>query len=994
MIVLIVIYFLICILHLSWCVVNPEGFWGFMVVLDVLRIAIIIIVFLVLCVCGLFLFFDQLWKIFKGKLKIMSFIKGFGLALILIFILMLNSVFHTGLSYLLSTKISEEYSYLEVSEDLIESGQTVKANSFARNAYLKENHKEYSSIFFMTKLLTMSEYNQKQRMLSKYEATVNYAYCQTHISGNSNYAERLYNEALTILDKELFSKEEKKDRSLFSFLALSNIKFEQNQFADSERYFNNVFKSVELFSKKDFKYISMSYILMMDRASKYGDLKRVKTLCYELLDKYKKSGMSLESREYLQYLQILLGTELKLGNKQAVSKFIHIANPIAEKYEDEKIFQKSQRIKVQYFIWLASLNDYDGSFEKGKGFWSWLFSSEEKFLTKKHKSIELAQNSLLEIFDLSLKPRGKYFTDIEILDYYSFYNILVLKGENKQAYQLLKSISKYINPRSTYTVSLDIQFLIALSESKQSNSKMKKMDDLMMIIFNNFYNQFAVLSDIDRETLLLKFEKKINSINKLYIQKGEDYNERILNNSIKVKGLSLLSQRQINQYLNSLQNPKVKKYQVLSEEYRKLQNEVSLKGRMRLEKVRSNLFSLHQQLDILGLLMDGLKLNVSWKDIRSKITKEELAVEIIRVPNQDESKFIYYAMVFTANSIKPTLVKLFSESEIESVLNCKGNTENRIKCILETKLEKINDLIFDPISKYTKDKNVIYISQAGLLHVLPLGSVTIDKPWTVKNVTSLQSILCDKINFRTNGATLLGGVEFGGYDLDKRNFRNLVPLDFKKNIHNNKISNLTYTKTEVLEIKKLYESYRIGNSIYLGVNANELMFRSLSGKKNDILHIATHGFSEGQSYNVNSTFNTNNNAVSELLRSGILLSPHSSVKGLNDLNDGLITAMDLSKLDLSNYNLAIFSSCESGVGNLYGSQGVFGIIRGLKSAGVKSMILSLWQVPDKQTSELMIAFYKYYLKGDHPDEALKKAKNEMKLIHPNPYFWAGFEYFE
>ena len=99
-------------------------------------------------------------------------------------------------------------------------------------------------------------------------------------------------------------------------------------------------------------------------------------------------------------------------------------------------------------------------------------------------------------------------------------------------------------------------------------------------------------------------------------------------------------------------------------------------------------------------------------------------------------------------------------------------------------------------------------------------------------------------------------------------------------------------------------------------------------------------------------------------------------------------------LNFSNYNLVIFSSCESGLGNLYGNQGVYGIVRGLKLAGVKSMILSLWQVPDKQTSELMIAFYKYYLKGDHPIEALKKAKIELKAVYPNPYYWAGFEYFE
>jgi CHAT domain-containing protein len=996
MLVLLAIYLLVCIFHLSWYIANPEGFWGIMHVIDILRVAFIITLFIAVSIFGVFLLFDQIWKTIKGQTKVISVLKGLGNALALGLILIFNSLFSLGTSYFLGSKMAEKYSYLEVSEDLIKSGKIEEANSFARKAYKRERDKEDGWVFFLTKLWTISDFNQKEKLLSKYEATVNYAYCQATISGNSNHAERLFNEALTILDKDLFSKDEKKDRAMFSFLSLSNIKFEQRQFAESERYFNRAFKTVEGFSKKDFEYISISYLLMIDRASKHGDWKRKNLLCNELLDKYEKSGMSLKSRNYLHLLQILVSTELLLGNKQEVSKLIHISNRIAKKYKGEEIFQNSQAIKVHYFLWLASIDEYDSSFDEKKGFLSRLFSSKDKPLTDKQKSIELAQNSLLEIVDLSIKPIGNYFTDLEIQNYYLYYRLLILRGETQQAYQTLKSISKYINPQSTFIIAKDILFLIALYESKQSPSKMNKMNDLEKEMFNNFYNQFALLNDIDRETLLLKFRKKINSINYQYIQNSDlRYTEHILNNSIKIKGLSLLSQRQINQYLNNLQNPKVKKYQNLAEEFRKLQNSSSLKNRTRFEEVRSELFALHQELDILKVITNGLKLNISWEDIRSKMGNDELAVEIIRVPNQDESEVIYYGLVFSSTSIKPALIKLFSEDEIESVLNCTGNTKERINCILETKLDKINELIFNPLSSYTKDKKVIYISKAGLLHALPLGSISIDKPWIIKNITSLQSILSDNINFTTNEVSLFGGAEFEGIGSSVRNSSSAVSLEVRDKLLNDKISNLKHSKNEVLEINNLYEQNgKVKNNIYLGIDANEVKFRALSGGKSDIMHVATHGFSEGLSYHVNSTFNSNNNAISELLRSGILLSPHQSTRELNDQNDGIITAMDLAQLDLSNYNLAIFSSCESGLGNLYGNQGVFGIVRGLKSAGVKSMIVSLWQVPDKQTSELMIAFYKYYLNGNRPNDALKKAKTEMKLTYPNPYFWAGFEYFE
>ena len=83
------------------------------------------------------------------------------------------------------------------------------------------------------------------------------------------------------------------------------------------------------------------------------------------------------------------------------------------------------------------------------------------------------------------------------------------------------------------------------------------------------------------------------------------------------------------------------------------------------------------------------------------------------------------------------------------------------------------------------------------------------------------------------------------------------------------------------------------------------------------------------------------------------------------------------------------SACETGLGQINGSEGVFGLQRAFKMAGVKNIIMSLWKVPDVQTAELFDIFYKTCFSGKSIHEAFQIAQSEMKQKYP-PYYWAGF----
>jgi CHAT domain-containing protein len=72
------------------------------------------------------------------------------------------------------------------------------------------------------------------------------------------------------------------------------------------------------------------------------------------------------------------------------------------------------------------------------------------------------------------------------------------------------------------------------------------------------------------------------------------------------------------------------------------------------------------------------------------------------------------------------------------------------------------------------------------------------------------------------------------------------------------------------------------------------------------------------------------------------------------------------------------------------TEGVYGLQRAFKLAGVQTLVMSLWQVPDTATSQLMQTFYDNWLSGMEKHDAFVKAQQTIKKAYPNPYFWAGF----
>jgi CHAT domain-containing protein len=188
-----------------------------------------------------------------------------------------------------------------------------------------------------------------------------------------------------------------------------------------------------------------------------------------------------------------------------------------------------------------------------------------------------------------------------------------------------------------------------------------------------------------------------------------------------------------------------------------------------------------------------------------------------------------------------------------------------------------------------------------------------------------------------------------------------------------------------------------------GTVANEESFKALNGEASpSLLHVATHGFffpdpstkekkATKESTTGGSVFKFSENP---LFRSGLLFAGANNAwvgKPLPAIDDGILTAYEVSDLYLPNTKLIVLSACETGLGDIQGSEGVYGLQRAFKMAGVQNLIMSLWKVPDVETAEFMEIFYSNLFEKKSIDDAFNIAQTHMKnKYRTEPYKWAAW----
>jgi len=148
-----------------------------------------------------------------------------------------------------------------------------------------------------------------------------------------------------------------------------------------------------------------------------------------------------------------------------------------------------------------------------------------------------------------------------------------------------------------------------------------------------------------------------------------------------------------------------------------------------------------------------------------------------------------------------------------------------------------------------------------------------------------------------------------------------------------------------------------------------------------ILHIATHGF-----------FEPADDTTNPLLQSGLILAGAAAGGQSGPDQDGILTALEVTGINLRGTQLVVLSACQTGLGELSAGEGLYGLRRALVLAGAQSQVISLWKVSDDATQELMVAYYKRLRAGTNRDVALRETQLAFLRSpeYDHPYYWAAF----
>lgn len=221
-------------------------------------------------------------------------------------------------------------------------------------------------------------------------------------------------------------------------------------------------------------------------------------------------------------------------------------------------------------------------------------------------------------------------------------------------------------------------------------------------------------------------------------------------------------------------------------------------------------------------------------------------------------------------------------------------------------------------------------------------------------------------------------------------------------IRGHKWIQLANTRKEVEYTKELLEKSHITANIFKGNSGNEESFKALSGQEYNIIHLATHGFfypnevAKKKDYFkpilMQDELNISPTDMS-LWRSGLVLSGGNRAwKGDSipeEVEDGILKSQEIKDLDLRGADLVVLSACHTGQGEVT-NEGVFGLQRAFKMAGVQTIVMSLTEADDQTTMAMMNKFYTNLLSGQSKHDAFYNAQRYIRSIKPDPIYWAGW----
>lgn len=703
-------------------------------------------------------------------------------------------------------------------------------------------------------------------------------------------------------------------------------------------------------------------------------------------------------------------------------------NNLAAVYEDQKQYAKAEPLYIQAMnirkaVFGENHNDYATSLNNLAGLYASMgqYQKAEALIIKANTiwkkifkddnpNIALGMNNLAAIYRKGqIKPK-----------------------ESEQLYlQAIERRKKQLGESHPLTADSENDLALLYMNTGQ----FKKAEPLLLtsskITMQHLVRTFPVLSEKEKGDFINE-NLFFNDCNNSFLYNYPAASTNIINNNLNLqlffKSLSLADTRNMLDAVRNSNDPELKKM-ILG--WQALKTVLAVQYALPVEKRMKDLTDKEAEAEKLEKELNRRSvafrkqesaLRVTMQDVQQQLDEEEAAIEFVSFSYYNRKKtdsVIYAAYILKKHDSVALFVPLFEEKQLQELITRAGklptlSAKSFYGTITDASTamgDELYQLVWEPLEKHLQGIKKIAYSPAGKLygiafHALPVsqGKLLQDQ-YELRQYVSTRQIAfrqADKTKENPGSIVLFGNASFNmdSASIVKMGAAIKPEKDMVLRGEAGGWPDLPFTGEEVDTIKKIFDHSHVNSVVYTREEANESKVKQLDNHSPSVIHIATHGFyiSESVSQQAAATGRGGGGgsyklANDPLLRNGLILAggnyAWSGNIPVNGADDGILTAYEIAQLNLNTTKLAVLSACETALGDIKGSEGVFGLQRAFKMAGIDKLILSLWQVPDRETSLLMEKFYNYWLQGATIRSAFTKAQAEMRKDYP-PFNWAAF----
>lgn len=396
-------------------------------------------------------------------------------------------------------------------------------------------------------------------------------------------------------------------------------------------------------------------------------------------------------------------------------------------------------------------------------------------------------------------------------------------------------------------------------------------------------------------------------------------------------------------------------------------------------------------------------MDIDYAAVKSALKPNEVLLDFTDYVSETVGRK-YAAYIINKKDEYPLVKYLFAERQIDSL----GITRPDM-FYNQDYAQDVLKLLWEPLKANIAEGSTVYYVPSQLLFQVSLESLPLadgsllGSHYDFVRLSSARELVKAQspvLAFAPHSAVLYGGLQ---YDIQptamveeakKYDLTDLLVMRGDMVRGDSVFCELPGSKQEIMQIESLLKANKWKVTPRMRMEGTEESFLSMHGKAPQLLQIASHGFYYTPERAVNVDYLKGYSDA--MMLSGIVLSGGNAAWRGMELPDGvlggILTANNIARLDLSGTEMVVLSACQSGQGKAT-SEGLYGLQRAFKKAGVGTMVMALWNVSDKVATEFMTTFYEQLASKQcnwNKRQAFERTKSIIREKYPDPFHWAAF----